>query len=86
MAIQTIRYWHVMKTCGVSGAWDVPHGNGRSATIVVARLKTAISRIKPMFGNRVHARTFAGQNAEMRIGYSTLHRITHLGMPDIYAM
>ena len=76
----------MMKTCAVSGAWDVPLGNARAAIIIVAWLKTAMFRIKTIFGDRVRARTFAGQNAEMLIHCSALNRMTHLGMSDSYAM
>jgi len=43
-------------------------------------------RIKTMFGDRVRARTFEGQSAEMLIRCSALNGMTHLGMPDSYAV
>src|SRR5215210_7548366 len=48
--------------------------------------ETAMFRIKTMFGDRVRARTFEGQSAEMLIRCSALNHMTHLGMPDSYTM
>ncbi len=48
--------------------------------------ETAMFRIKTIFGDRVRARTFEGQSAEMLIRCSALNHMTHLGMPDSYTM
>ena len=48
--------------------------------------ETAIFRIKTIFGERVHSRGFEAQAAEMLIRCSALNRMTHLGMPDSYAV
>ena len=49
-------------------------------------VETAIFRIKTLFGDRVHSRGFEAQAAEMLIRCSALNRMTHLGMPDSYAV
>ncbi len=46
--------------------------------------ETTMFRLKMIFGERVSARTFAGQAAEMLVRCATLNRMTHLGMPDSY--
>jgi hypothetical protein len=43
-------------------------------------------RVKMIFGERVAARSFAGQAAQMLVRCATLNRMTHLGMPDSYAV
>jgi IS5 family transposase len=48
--------------------------------------ETAIFRIKTIFGDRVRSRSFEAQGAEMLICCSALNRMTHLGMPDRYAV
>jgi len=48
--------------------------------------ETAIFRIKTIFGDRVRSRSFEAQAAEMLIRCSALNRMTHLGMPDSYAV
>jgi len=48
--------------------------------------ETAIFRIKTMFGDRVRARRFEGQAAELLARCSALNRMTHLGMPNSYAV
>ena len=48
--------------------------------------ETAIFRIKTIFGDRVHSRSFEGQGVEMLIRCAALNRMTHLGMPDSYAV
>ncbi len=78
MVMHTTHRWHAMKSCAVSGGWDVPLGNARAAIIIVAWLKTAMFRIKTIFGDRVRARTFAGQAAAMLIRCRALNRLTHL--------
>jgi hypothetical protein len=50
------------------------------------KAETAIFRIKTIFGERVHSRGFEAQAAEMLIRCSALNRMTHLGMPDSYAV
>jgi hypothetical protein len=42
-------------------------------------------RIKTLFGERVRARSFEAQAAELLIRCAALNRMTHLGMPDRYA-
>ncbi len=46
--------------------------------------ETAMFRIKTIFGDRMRARSFSGQAAEMLIRCAALNRLTHLGMPDSY--
>lgn len=41
-------------------------------------------RLKTIFGDRVTARSFAGQAAQLLVRCSTLNRLTQLGMPDSY--
>jgi IS5 family transposase len=48
--------------------------------------ETAIFRMKTIFGDRVRARGFEGQAAEVLIRCSALNRMTHIGMPDSYAV
>lgn len=48
--------------------------------------ETTMFRIKTMFGERVRARTFEGQTAELLIRCNALNRMSHLGMPDSYAI
>jgi IS5 family transposase len=48
--------------------------------------EAAIFRIKTIFGDRVHSRGFEAQAAAMLIRCSALNRMTHLGMPDSYAV
>lgn len=47
--------------------------------------ETAMFRMKVIFGDRVSARGFEGQAAQMLIRCAALNRMTHLGMPDSYA-
>jgi IS5 family transposase len=47
--------------------------------------ETAMFRMKVIFGDRVSARGFEGQAAQMLIRCAALNRMTHLGMPDNYA-
>ena len=44
--------------------------------------ETTMFRIKTMFGDRVRARTFAGQSTELLIRCSALNHMTYLGMPE----
>lgn len=48
--------------------------------------ETAVFRVKMIFGERVSARSFAGQAAQLLVRCATLNRMTHLGMPDSYAV
>ena len=41
-------------------------------------------RLKTLFGDRVSARSFAGQAAQVLVRCATLNRLTQLGMPDSY--
>ncbi|MGH7965406.1 MAG: IS5 family transposase [Candidatus Binatia bacterium] len=47
--------------------------------------ETAMFRLKTIFGDRVTARRFAGQAAQVLVRCATLNRLTSLGMPDSYA-
>ena len=49
-------------------------------------VETAIFRVKTIFGDRMRARSFEGQGAEMLIRCAALNRMTHLGMPVSYAV
>ena len=46
--------------------------------------ETQVFRVKAIFGERVSARSFAGQAAQMLVRCATLNRMTHLGMPDTF--
>jgi DDE family transposase len=46
--------------------------------------ETAMFRLKSIFGDRVAARSFAGQAAQVLVRCATLNRLTRLGMPDSY--
>lgn len=46
----------------------------------------AMFRFKTLFGERVRARSFAGQAAEALIRCMALNRMTRLGMPESYAV
>jgi hypothetical protein len=48
--------------------------------------ETAVFRVKMIFGERVSARTFDGQAAQLLVRCAALNRMTHLGMPDSYAV
>ncbi len=48
--------------------------------------ETAVFRVKMIFGERVGARSFEGQAAQLLVRCATLNRMTHLGMPDSYAV
>lgn len=48
--------------------------------------ETAVFRVKMIFGERVSARSFAGQASQMLVRCAALNRMTHLGMPDSYAV
>ena len=86
MATHMSRSAHAMKTCDVSGALDVLLGSARAAIIIVAGLKTTMFGIKTMFSDCVRARTLEGQSAELLIRCSALNHMTHVGMPDSYAV
>jgi len=47
--------------------------------------ETTMFRLKTIFGDRVPARSFAGQATQVLVRCATLNRLTHLGMPDSYA-
>jgi IS5 family transposase len=44
--------------------------------------ETTMFRLKGIFGDRVAARSFAGQAAQVLVRCATLNRLTQLGMPD----
>lgn len=46
--------------------------------------ETAVFRVKMIFGERVGARSFDGQAAQLLVRCAALNRMTHLGMPDSY--
>ena len=43
-------------------------------------------RVKTIFGDHVRARLFEAQGAELLIRCVALNRMTHLDMPDSYAV
>ena len=47
--------------------------------------ETAVFRVKMIFGERVGARSFSGQAAQLLVRCAALNRMTHLGMPASYA-
>jgi IS5 family transposase len=47
--------------------------------------ETAVFRVKMIFSERVSARSFDGQAAQLLVRCATLNRMTHLGMPASYA-
>ena len=48
--------------------------------------ETQVFRVKMIFGERVSARSFEGQAAQLLVRCATLNRMTHLGMPASYAV
>lgn len=48
--------------------------------------ETQVCRVKTIFGERVRARSFAGQATQLLVRCAALNRMTHLGMPDSYAV
>jgi IS5 family transposase len=46
--------------------------------------ETAVFRVKMIFGERVGARSFEGQAAQLLVRCQALNQMTHLGMPDSY--
>jgi IS5 family transposase len=48
--------------------------------------ETQMFRLKTIFGERVSAREFAGQATQVLVRCAALNRMTHLGMPDSYAV
>lgn len=48
--------------------------------------ETQVCRVKTIFGERVSARSFSGQAAQLLVRCAALNRMTHLGMPDSYAL
>jgi IS5 family transposase len=48
--------------------------------------QTQVFRVKTIFGERVSARSFEGQAAQLLVRCAALNRMTHLGMPDSYAV
>jgi IS5 family transposase len=46
--------------------------------------ETAVFRVKMIFGERVGARSFSGQAAQLLVRCAALNRMTHLGMPASY--
>lgn len=48
--------------------------------------ETQVCRVKTIFGERVSARSFAGQAAQLLVRCAALNRMTHLGMPDSYVV
>ena len=48
--------------------------------------ETQMFRLKTIFGERVRARQFEGQATQVLLRCAALNRMTHLGMPDSYAV
>lgn len=48
--------------------------------------ETQVFRVKTIFGERVSARSFAGQAAQVLVRCAALNRMTYWGMPDSYAV
>jgi IS5 family transposase len=48
--------------------------------------ETQMFRMKTIFGERVSARQFAGQATQVLVRCAALNTMTHLGMPDSYAV
>src|SRR5947199_1822254 len=48
--------------------------------------ETQMFRVKTIFGDRVSARQFAGQATQVLVRCAALNTMTHLGMPDSYAV
>ena len=48
--------------------------------------ETAMFRFKTIFGNTCSRRTFDNQATELLLAVAALNRMTHLGMPDSYAL
>lgn len=48
--------------------------------------ETTMFRLKMIFGERVAARSFDGQAAQMLVRCAVLNRMTHLGMPQSYVV
>jgi IS5 family transposase len=48
--------------------------------------ETQVFRVKTIFGERVSARSFDGQAAQLLVRCAALNQMTHLGMPDSYAL
>jgi transposase len=49
-------------------------------------VETAMMRQKTIFGSELSARRFNNQATEMRVRCAAMNRMTHLGMPDSYAI
>jgi Transposase DDE domain len=49
-------------------------------------VETAMMRVKTIFGGSLSSRRFQNQATEMTIKCAALNRMTHLGMPDSYAI
>jgi transposase len=49
-------------------------------------VETAMMRQKTIFGSGLSARRFNNQETEMRVRCAAMNRMTHLGMPDSYAI
>ncbi len=63
------------------GAWKrAAHSHRRSLAA------TTVFRLKTIFGDHLRARLLATQRTQVRIRCQALNRMTHLGMPDSYAL
>jgi len=49
-------------------------------------VEAAMMRVKTIFGGGLSSRRFHNQATEMRVRCAALNRMTHLGMPDSYAI
>ncbi|MCA1605074.1 MAG: IS5 family transposase [Acidobacteria bacterium] len=66
---------------GGRGRWKRESGYHRRSLA-----EAAVFRVKTIFGGRVGARSFEGQAAQMLVRCAALNRMTHVGMPDSYAV
>jgi IS5 family transposase len=48
--------------------------------------ETTMMRLKTIFGDKVRGRSFEAQASQMIVRCAVLNKITHLGMPDSYAV
>jgi hypothetical protein len=49
-------------------------------------VETAMMRVKTIFGSGLSSRRFPNQATEMRVRCAALNQMTHLGMPESYAL
>ena len=62
-------------------------GGKKKVTIIAAVwLETAVFRLKCIFGEKLSSRGFEAQANEVFLRCAALNRMTHLGMPQSYAI